>query len=71
MNTVWCLFVIENQYYQPDNNLVAIFRNYPQKAQLKKRFDNRKARELHKDGYINLDGAEYRLEEVTIGEWLE
>lgn len=76
----WAIFSIENNYYQPDNNLVALYKDKPTFEQLLSRFANgRELGELEEYEIIGivslLSGGkyktfdcEYRLEEVEMEE---
>lgn len=75
---VWAIFSIENDYNQPDNNLVVLYKNKPNFEQLFKRFSRqRELGELEEYEIVGIVGmlsgntydfcgAEYRLEEVEV-----
>lgn len=77
---VWALFSIENQYYQPDNNLEKLFVQKPTLEVLMKQIigttDLNDMREMDiialveilkgNEGRIN--GYDYRIEEVKVAE---
>lgn len=65
---IYCLFSIENEYYQPANNLVAFWFKYPTEEQIKKLgiTSNEEAiKKLVINGSYNFYGEiEYRIEGV-------
>ena len=76
---VWALFSVDlQQYYQPENNLEALFLNKPSLDQLSKAVYGKPLAELSNDdcilGIVNLyksekgtiQGTEYRIEEVEV-----
>lgn len=79
---VWGVFSVENEYYQPRNNLVILYEQKPSFEQLKDLlFVGREIEELSEDeliwtvdllrGEVSFYGTEYRLEEIEIGKPLE
>ncbi len=77
---VWALFSIENQYYQPDNNLEKLFVQKPTLEVLMKQIigttDLNDMREMDiialveilKGNEGRIDGYDYRIEEVKVAE---
>ena len=75
---VWAIFSIDNDYNQPDNNLVALYKEKPTFEQLLKRFyDSSELRDLEEYEIIGIVGllsgkeynfcsVRYRLEEVEV-----
>ena len=86
MKTIWCLFHIDNEYYQPDNNLIAWFDTFPTYKMIKdintamidsidKHISN-----LLKTNVISIPliigsrspyRGEYRLQEVEAGKFVD
>lgn len=82
MEKVWAVFSITDEYYQPDNNLVILYKQKPSFEQLVDLlFKGRKIEELSEDeliwtvdllrGKVEFYGIEFRLEEVEFGKLLE
>lgn len=77
---VWALFSIENQYYQPDNNLEKLFMQKPTFEVLMKQImgttnlndthemDIIALVEILKGNEGRIDGYDYRIEEVEVAE---
>lgn len=77
---VWALFSIENQYYQPDNNLEKLFMQKPTfEVLMKQIIGTTNLNDMHEMDIIALveilkgnegriDGYDYRIEEVEVAE---
>lgn len=77
MKKIWCLFSIENQYYQPKNNLVCAWDEKPQFKELEKAINESFAKSgdignILKGHSIQIGqgGDTYRLEEIELGKRL-
>ena len=70
MKTVWCVFSVENNYDQPDNNLEAVFLSKPDYEELVCIFNSEIA-EILSHTHIRYNECDYRLEEIIIGERLK
>lgn len=79
MMKVWAIFSIENNYYQPDNNLVKLYRDKPTFEQLLRHFfesrDISEIEEIYLIGivemlrggeYEDINRTSYRLELVNV-----
>ena len=72
---IWALFSIANDYDQPDNNLVAWWQNKPKIEVLAQtigiNFDRNKGSvklgKILKGQGVRIDGADFRLVEITEG----
>lgn len=75
---VWALFSIENQYYQPDNNLEGLFQQKPTFEELAKFITGQTLTELNETNLIKMveilkgqslryGDYEYRLREIKVG----
>lgn len=70
---IWCLFSIDNDYNQPKNNLVAWWKNKPNKDQLSKALGVSEndalasSNEILSGKEVRVWDADYRLEEVREG----
>lgn len=78
---VWAIFSIENQYYQPENNLEKLYKSKPSYEQLVDFFfsqtenlteqedmDIRRILSGEEVRPLNEYGADYRIEEVEVTE---
>lgn len=64
-NTIWALFSIDNEYNQPNNNLVCYWFSKPTQSQLEKRFSKEVSETILQFGkYHQNGGTQFRLEEV-------
>lgn len=78
MKTIWCLFHIDNEYYQPDNNLIAWFDTFPTYKMIKDintaMIDSidEHISNLLKTNVISIPyRGEYRLQEVEMGTFVK
>ncbi len=73
--TIWCLFGIFNQHYQPDNDLYAWWSKKPDSDEISKCFDahfSQKDIENVLDGEsVRMGETDYRLREISEGETKE
>lgn len=76
---VWAIFSIENEYNQPKNNLIRLYKEKPTVRQLNtwwceyvdERYDKQELLKQLVSGKsvrFNQYGAEYRIEEVEVAE---
>lgn len=79
METIYCLFGIDNNYDQPKNNLICAWTKKPSHDELKDilkseyGLTDKKVNDIRKKGYqlqIETGGTAFRLEEVIIGKKL-
>lgn len=82
MKTIWCLFHIDNNYDQPDNNLIAWFDTFPTRDMIKQikskpqyiicALDDENMYNLLSKNLCSIPyNGEYRLQEVKSGEFIE
>lgn len=78
MKTIWCLFHVDNEYYQPDNNLIAWFDTFPTYKMIKDintaMIDSidEHISNLLKTNVISIPHrGKYRLQEVEMGTFVK
>lgn len=68
MDSIWCLFSIENNYDQPDNNLVMWWATKPSLDTVifipGRQFDSQDARRLLNGEQVRHGNYDYRIREV-------